>query len=134
MKCGSGRYGWLPVPIDELKMTLPFGPSSRTWSLAEPVCHVNFQKYQRLLSKLSCTRAPVARDAVAGDDAVGHRPGRPVVASAQLRREAIVVVGDVVLVLSFLHREDLALVPLGPSSAPRIIIDSSPAWRLTGRR
>src|SRR5262249_7795059 len=56
---------------------------------------------------------PVARNAIAGDDAVGHCARCAVVSSAQLRRETVVVVSDVRLVWSFLHREHLALVPLG---------------------
>ena len=87
MKCGSGRYGWLPVPMATSKIDAAgLGCLRALGDVAVPVCQVNFQKYQRELLKLSCDARAVARHAVAGDDAVGHRPGRAVVARRAARR------------------------------------------------
>src|SRR4029079_5597146 len=71
-----------------------------------------------LAAEIDLLACAVARDAITGDDSIGHRAWRPVVSATQLGSETIVVVGDIALVGSFLHCEDLALVAFGALVSP----------------
>ena len=109
-RCGTGRYGWLPVPTVRSYTAGPVSLSRRTSRRARPVTQVNRQKYQRDLVEAHLVPIAVAGLAVTRDDAQRDRTRRAVVAAAVLGRHPVVVVGDVETSSTFLHRQDLGFV------------------------
>ena len=108
--CGSGRYGWPPVPVAVIEHGAAVRAVLLDLETGEASAPGEAPEVPDAAVEVHLLTLGIARVAVTRNDAERHRSRRAVVTAAQLHRHPVVVGRDVVDVRAFLHAEDLALV------------------------